>query len=68
VKIKTPLGEFPFEFSRVERRDDGIAVVGTVAGLESVVTFDRDDLATLGRRLGPPLLGAAILIFLLRRP
>ncbi len=67
MKIKTPLGEFPFEFSRVERRDGGVAVVGTVAGLESVVTFDRDDLVTLGRRLGPPLVGAAALLILLRR-
>lgn len=67
MKIKTPLGEYPFEFSRVERRDGGVAVVGTVAGLESVVTFDGDDLAALGRRLGPPLLGAAALFLLLRR-
>lgn len=67
MKIKTPLGEFPFEFSRVERRDGGVAVVGTVAGLESTVVFGRDDLAMLGRRLGPPLLGAAALVVLLRR-
>jgi hypothetical protein len=67
VKIKTPLGEFRFEFSGIERRDGGVAVVGTVAGLESAVIFDRGDLETLGRRLGPPLLGAAALVILLRR-
>ncbi|HEX3240760.1 MAG TPA: hypothetical protein VHR18_11590 [Solirubrobacterales bacterium] len=67
MKISTPLGEYPFEFRRVERRDGGLAVVGTVAGLESTVLFDRDDLASLGRRLGPPLLGAAALVILLRR-
>ena len=67
VKINTPLGEYPFVFSRVERRGGGVAVVGTVAGLESTVVFDRDDLEGLGRRLGPPLLGAAALVLLLRR-
>ncbi len=67
MKIKTPLGEFPFEFSRLERRDGGVAVVGSVAGLESAVIFDREDFVTIGRRLGPALLGAAALVVLLRR-
>lgn len=66
MKIKSPLGEYPFEFSRIERREGGLAVVGTVAGIESSVLFDRDDLATLGRRVGPPLLAAAALLVVYR--
>lgn len=47
VKVGTPLGEYPFEFRRIERRGGGVAVVGIVAGLESSVVLDREDLALL---------------------
>ncbi|HTT94652.1 MAG TPA: hypothetical protein VMF55_08260 [Solirubrobacterales bacterium] len=43
MKVGTPFGEFPFEYRRVERRRDGIAIVGLVAGLESKVVFDESD-------------------------
>jgi hypothetical protein len=43
VKIGTPFGEFPFVYRRIERREDGVAIVGTVAGVDSRVVFDKDD-------------------------
>jgi hypothetical protein len=47
--VGTPLGQYPFEFRRVEWRGDGIAIVGIVAGLETSVTFGREDLAVVGK-------------------
>ncbi|OJU85956.1 MAG: hypothetical protein BGO11_18220 [Solirubrobacterales bacterium 70-9] len=63
MKVGTPFGEFPFEYRRVERRPDGIVVIGTVAGLESSVVFDRED----ARRAGKVLAVAAALAFVGRR-
>jgi hypothetical protein len=61
VRIGTPLGEYPFEFRRVERRGNSVAIVGTVAGLESSVVLDRGDLRRLLRYATLPL-GAAVLL------
>ena len=48
-------------FERLERRDGGVAVIGTVAGLESVVFLDRDDLLGAAGALAVPVaLGAAL--------
>ena len=67
MKVGTPLGEYPFEFRRVERRSGSIAVVGIVAGLESSVVLDRDDLRTLFTRAALPLGASALLaVYLLR--
>lgn len=44
MKVGTPFGDYPFEFRRVERRGDSIALVGIVAGLESSLILDREDL------------------------
>jgi hypothetical protein len=52
VKVGTPFGEYPFVYRRVERRDDGLAIVGTVAGVDSSVVFDRDDLLAAAKVLG----------------
>jgi hypothetical protein len=57
MKVGTPFGEFPFEYRRVERREDGFAVIGVVAGLESSVVFDRED----GVRAGKVLAAVAAL-------
>jgi hypothetical protein len=62
MKIGTPFGEFPFEFRRVERRDDGLAVVGTVAGLESTVVLDKDDAVRAAKVLVVPLGAIALLV------
>lgn len=59
MKVGTPLGEYPFEFRRLERRGGGIAVVGLVAGLESSVVLTAADFAPVAKRLGP-LVGTAL--------
>jgi hypothetical protein len=65
VKIGTPFGEFPFVYRRIERRDDGVAIVGTVAGVDSRVVFDKDDAKRGAIALGVPV--AAALLLLARR-
>lgn len=61
MRIKTPLGEYPFEFARLERRDGGLAVIGTVAGFESVVFLNRDEvLRAAGLLAAPVALGAVL--------
>jgi hypothetical protein len=52
VKVGTPFGEYPFVYRRVERRDGEVAVIGTVAGVESSVVFDREDALRAGKALG----------------
>jgi hypothetical protein len=66
VKVASPLGEYPFVFRRLERRDRSLAVVGTVAGIESSLLLERDDLRLAARRLAGPLI-AAVLITAWRR-
>ncbi|HVO55262.1 MAG TPA: hypothetical protein VMT37_12705 [Solirubrobacterales bacterium] len=58
MKIVSPLGEYPFVFDRLERRNGGIDVVGSVAGIESRVSLGSDDLRAAARFAGPPLLAA----------
>lgn len=52
MKVGTPFGEYPFVYRRVERRGGEVAVIGTVAGVESSVVFDRDDALRVGKALG----------------
>ena len=61
MKVGTPFGEFPFEYRRVERRDDGVAIIGTVAGLESSVVFGQDDALRAAKLLAVPA-GLALLL------
>jgi hypothetical protein len=65
VKIGTPFGEFPFVYRRIERREDGVAIVGTVAGVDSRVVFDGDDARRAAIVLSVP--AAAALLLLARR-
>jgi hypothetical protein len=67
VKVGTPFGEYPFEYRRTERRDDGFAVVGTVAGIESTVVFDKDDARRAAKVLAVPAAAAALLLLLKNR-
>jgi hypothetical protein len=60
MKVGTPFGEYPFEYRRVERREDGLAIVGTVAGIESTVVFDRDDALRAAKALAIPAALAAL--------
>ncbi len=63
MKVGTPFGDYPFEYRRTERRPGGeVAVIGTVAGIESSVVFDRDDALRAGKALG----AAAALLVLIR--
>ena len=66
MKVGTPFGEYPFVYRRVERRDGEVAVIGTVAGVESSVVFDRDDALRAGKALGA-LAALLVLIRALRR-
>ncbi len=65
MKVGTPFGEFPFEYRRVERRADGVAIVGKVAGLDSSVVFDKDDARRAARVLAVP--AAIALAFFLHK-
>lgn len=62
MKVGTPLGEYPFEFRRLERREGGVAIVGTLAGIESAVVLGPEDLAALAKRAALPLAVAALLL------
>ena len=66
MKVGTPFGEYPFLYRRVERRGDEIAIVGTVAGVDSSVVFDRGDAARAGKVLAAAA-ALAISIRALRR-
>jgi hypothetical protein len=63
VKVGTPFGEHPFVYRRVERRDDGVAIVGTVAGIESTVVLDGDDARRAAKALAVPAAAGALLLF-----
>ena len=65
MKVGTPFGEYPFVYRKVERREDGLAIVGTVAGIESTVVFDRDDAIRAAKALAIP--AAAFSLLLLAR-
>jgi hypothetical protein len=62
VRVGTPFGEYPFVYRRVERRPDGLAIVGTVAGIESTVVFDRDDARRAATALAVPAAAVALLL------
>lgn len=62
MRVGTPFGEYPFEFRRVERRPDGLAIVGTVAGLESTVVLDKDDARRAAKALAVPVAVVALLL------
>jgi hypothetical protein len=65
MKVGTPFGEFPFEYRRVERRADGVAIVGQVAGVESAGGFDRTDGLRAAKALAVP--AAALALALIAR-
>jgi hypothetical protein len=67
VKVGTPFGEYPFVYRRLERREDGVAIVGTVAGVDSRVVLDHGDLRRAAIALGVPLAAGAALALLARR-
>jgi hypothetical protein len=62
VRVGTPFGEYPFEYRRVERREDGVAIVGTVAGIESTVVLDGTDARRAAKALAVPAAALALLL------
>jgi hypothetical protein len=70
VRVGTPFGEYPFEYRRLERRADGLVVVGTVAGIESTVVFDKDDARRAAKALAVPVAALSFLLLAraVRRP
>ena len=62
MRVGTPFGEFPFEYRRVERVTDGIAIVGQVAGVESRVVLDAGDARAAAKVLAVPVAAAALLL------
>ena len=67
MRVSTPFGEYPFEYRRLERRPDGLAIVGTVAGVDSSVVFDRDDARRAAAALAVPAAGLALVLLLRAR-
>jgi hypothetical protein len=65
VRVGTPFGEYPYKYRRLERRPDGLAVIGTVAGIDSTVVFDRADALAMAKVLAVPV-GVAALVLLAR--
>jgi hypothetical protein len=61
VKVISPFGEYPLAFRRLERHEDGVAVVAMVAGIESSVVVEIRDLGRLAKRLAGPLALAVLL-------
>ena len=62
MRVGTPFGEYPFQYRRLERRPDGLAIIGTVAGIESTVVLDRSDAERAARALAVPVAAAALLV------
>ena len=62
MRVGTPFGEFPFEYRRIERREDGVAIVGLVAGLESRVVLDKGDARRAALALAVPAAAASLLL------
>jgi hypothetical protein len=49
MKVGTPFGEYPFVYRKVERREGGeVAIIGTVAGVDSSVVFGPEDAVRAG--------------------
>jgi hypothetical protein len=67
MRVGTPFGEYPFEYRRVERRPDGVAIVGTVAGIESTVVLDRDDAKRAAKAAAIPAAAVALLLLVRSR-
>jgi hypothetical protein len=58
----SPFGEYPFVYRRIERREDGVAILGTVAGVDSGVVLDRDDAIRAAKALALPAAALALLL------
>lgn len=60
MKVGTPLGTYPFELRGIERRAEGIAIIGIVAGMESSLVIEPADVAKV-LALAAPLAGVLLI-------
>jgi hypothetical protein len=66
MKVLSPFGEYQFVFQRLERRGATVVVIGTVAGVDSRVIFDGDDLRAVAKLAAVPIAGIAVAVALRR--
>ncbi len=62
MKVSSPVGEFPFEPTRLEVQDSSLVVHGLMGAWPATVRVDRSDLPTLIRLIPPPVLAILVLV------
>jgi hypothetical protein len=62
MKVSSPVGEFPFEPTRLEVDDSGLVVHGLMGAWPATVRVERSDLPVLVRLIPPPALAILILV------
>ncbi|HTS14395.1 MAG TPA: hypothetical protein VMH24_01930 [Candidatus Sulfotelmatobacter sp.] len=62
MKVSSPVGEFPFEPTRLEVRDSGLVVHGLMGAWPATVRVEPADIPAVVRLIPPPAL--AVLAFL----
>jgi hypothetical protein len=62
MKVSSPVGEFPFEPTRLELDDSGLVVHGLMGAWPATVRVERSDLPMLIRLIPPPALAILILV------
>lgn len=62
MKVSSPVGEFPFEPTRLELDDSGLVVHGLMGAWPATVRVERSDLPMLIRLISPPALAILILV------
>lgn len=66
MRVDTPLGEYPFQIRRLERREEGVVIVGLIAGLKSDLILERRELLATAATVAAIFGSAAILGYLRR--
>lgn len=62
MKVSSPVGEFPFEPTRLEVDDSGLVVHGLMGAWPATVRVDASDVPTLVRLIPPPARAVLILV------
>lgn len=56
MKVSSPVGEFPFEPTRLEMKDSGLVVHGLMGAWPSTVRVEAADVPTILGLIPPPAL------------